>query len=284
MKRQKSFEKDNAKLYLVATPIGNLEDITFRAINTLKKVDIIYCEDTRTSKKLLDHYDINTKLKSVHLFNENEVSEEIVRTVKTGLNVAIISDAGMPVISDPGWIVSKDAIEQDIDIVVVPGASAGITALIASGITAHPFYFAGFLNSKSAKRRQELKGMYNREETIIFYESPHRIEETLKILVDIYPNRQITLARELTKLHEEYVRGTPEEILSVVDSIKGEIVIILEGNKNPIEDHILELNDLTIEEHYNHYIENGVDHKEALKKVANDRHISKKEVYDKIKK
>lgn len=284
MKRQKSFEKENAKLYLVATPIGNLEDITFRAVNTLNSVDIIYCEDTRTSRKLLDHYKINTKLKSVHLFNENEISQEIIRTVKEGLNVAIISDAGMPVISDPGWIVTKEAIEQDIDIIVVPGASAGISALIASGITAHPFYFAGFLNSKSSKRRQELKELYNREETIVFYESPHRIEETLKILVDIYPNRKITLARELTKLHEEYIRGTAVEILEVVDSIKGEMVVIMEGNSNPIEEHIIELNELTIEEHYKHYIDSGIDHKEALKKVANDRHISKKEVYEKVKK
>ncbi|MBQ2891559.1 MAG: 16S rRNA (cytidine(1402)-2'-O)-methyltransferase [Bacilli bacterium] len=284
MKRQKSFEKENAKLYLVATPIGNLEDITFRAVKTLNSVDIIYCEDTRTSRKLLDHYKINTKLKSVHLFNENEISQEIIRTVKEGLNVAIISDAGMPVISDPGWIVTKEAIEQDIDIIVVPGASAGISALIASGITAHPFYFAGFLNSKSSKRRQELKELYNREETIVFYESPHRIEETLKILVDIYPNRKITLARELTKLHEEYIRGTAIEILEVVDSIKGEMVVIMEGNSNPIEEHIIELNELTIEEHYKHYIDSGIDHKEALKKVANDRHISKKEVYEKVKK
>ena len=284
MKRQKSFEKENAKLYLVATPIGNLEDITFRAIKTLKTVDMIYCEDTRTSKKLLDFYEINTKLKSVHLFNETEISKEIINKVKEGMNIAIISDAGMPVISDPGWIVIYDAIENDIDIVVVPGATAGITALVASGITAHPFYFAGFLNSKSAKRRQELKKMYNREETIVFYESPHRIEETLNILVDIYPNRKITLARELTKIHEEYLRGTPAEILEVVDSIKGEMVVILEGNSNPIEDQILELNNLTIEEHYNYYIDKGTDHKEALKQVALDRHISKKDVYEKIKK
>lgn len=284
MKRQKSFEKDNAKLYLVATPIGNLDDITFRAVDTLRTVDIIYCEDTRTSKKLLDHYEIKTKLKSVHLFNETQISQEIINVVKNGLNVAIISDAGMPVISDPGWIVTKEAIENDVDIIVIPGPSAGISALVASGIAAHPFYFAGFLNSKSSKRRQELKEMYNREETIIFYESPHRIEETLKIMVDIYPNRNIVLARELTKLHEEYLRGTPQEILDVVDSIKGEMVIILEGNSNPINDQIIELNEQSIEEHYKYYVDSGIDHKEALKKVAMDRHISKKEVYEKIKK
>ena len=182
MKRQKSFENNNAKLYLVGTPIGNLEDITFRAINTLKSVDIIYCEDTRTSYKLLNHYEITTKLKSVHLFNENEISHEIIDTIKSGLNVAIISDAGLPIISDPGWIVVKEAVENDIDVVSIPGATAGLTALIASGIPAHSFYFAGFLNSKKAKRKQELKKLYNKEETIIMYESPHRIEETLKII------------------------------------------------------------------------------------------------------
>lgn len=284
MQRQKSFENDNAKLYLVATPIGNLEDMTYRAVKTLQNVDIIYCEDTRTSKTLLDHYDIHTKLKSVHLFNENEISMEIVNTVKEGLSVAIISDAGLPVISDPGWVVVKDAIENDVDVVVIPGASAGISALIASGIVAHPFYFAGFLNSKASKRREELKTLYNKTETIVFYESPHRIEETLKILVDIYPNRKMVLARELTKKHEEYLRGTPQEILDVVDTIKGEMVIILEGNSNPESDQLMDLNNLSIEEHYNYYIEQNMDSKEAMKQVALDRHISKKEVYEKIKK
>lgn len=284
MQRQKSFENNNAKLYLVATPIGNLEDMTFRAVRTLKEVDYIYCEDTRTSKTLLDHYEINTKLKSVHLFNENEISAEIIKNVKEGLNIAIISDAGLPVISDPGWIVVKEAIDADIDVVVIPGASAGISALIASGITAHPFYFAGFLNSKASKRKEELKKLYQKEETIIFYESPHRIEETLKILVELYPNRKMVLARELTKKHEEYLRGTPEELLSVVDTIKGEMVIILEGNNNPETDIVKDLNGLTIEEHYNYYIEQNMSDKDAMKQVSLDRHISKKEVYEVIKK
>lgn len=284
MQRQKSFEKDNAKLYLVGTPIGNLEDITFRAINTLKMVDIIYCEDTRTSYKLLSHYEIDTKLKSVHLFNENEISHEIIENIKKGLNVAIISDAGLPIISDPGWVVVKEAVDNDIDGVSIPGATAGLTALIASGIPAHDFYFAGFLNSKKAKRKQELKKLYNKEETIIMYESPHRIVETLSILDELYTNRNIVLARELTKKHEEYLRGKPKELLEVAETLKGEMVLIIEGNQNPETDELIELNDLSIEEHYNFYLEKGMTSKDAMKQVSLDRHISKKEVYEIIKK
>lgn len=284
MQRQKSFEKDNAKLYLVGTPIGNLEDITFRAINTLKMVDIIYCEDTRTSYKLLSHYEIDTKLKSVHLFNENEISHEIIENIKKGLNVAIISDAGLPIISDPGWVVVKEAVDNDIDVVSIPGATAGLTALIASGIPAHDFYFAGFLNSKKAKRKQELKKLYNKEETIIMYESPHRIVETLSILDELYTNRNIVLARELTKKHEEYLRGKPKELLEVAETLKGEMVLIIEGNQNPETDELIELNDLSIEEHYNFYLEKGMTSKDAMKQVSLDRHISKKEVYEIIKK
>jgi 16S rRNA (cytidine1402-2'-O)-methyltransferase len=284
MKRQKSFDNDNPKLYLVATPIGNLEDITFRAINTLKMVDVIYCEDTRTSFKLLNYYDITTKLKSVHLFNENEISHEIIDTIKGGLNVAIISDAGLPIISDPGWVVVKEAVDNDIDVVSIPGATAGLTALIASGIPAHAFYFAGFLNSKKAKRKQELKKLYNKEETIIMYESPHRIVETLNILDEIFTNRNIVLARELTKKHEEYLRGKPKELLEVAETLKGEMVLIIEGNQNPETDELVELNDLSIEDHFKHYIDKGMSDKDSMKQVALDRHISKKEVYEIIKK
>lgn len=283
MQRQKSFEKDNAKLYLVATPIGNLEDITFRAINTLKKVDYIYCEDTRDSLKLLNHYDIHTKLKSVHLFNEYDVASEIIDHIKNNESVAIISDAGLPIISDPGSIVATLAIKENIDIVVIPGASAGITALIASGIQAHPYYFIGFLNAKSGKRRQELKELSNRCETIVFYESPHRIADTIDMLCELYPNRQVVIARELTKIHEEYLRGTPLELKEIVDTIKGEMVIILEGNKNPTSNESLELNSKTILEHYKYYIDQGLTDKEAMKQVAIDRGVSKNEIYQQIK-
>ena len=276
MKRQKTFQNDTPKLYLVATPIGNLEDITFRAINTLKMVDIIYCEDTRTSLKLLNHYDIKAPLHSYHLFNENEISEKIINNINDGKNVAIISDAGMPVISDPGWVAVNEAIKNDVEVVIVPGVSAGITALVGSGLNSYQYYFAGFFNSKKTKREKELEKLVKREETIVFYESPHRIEETLRIIDKLYQDRQIVIARELTKKHEEYLRGTAKEMLEAIDTIKGELVVLISGNK---EKEDKDLSTLSIEEHYQYYIDLGYDSKAALKEVAVDKNISKKDVY-----
>ena len=276
MKRQKTFQNNTPKLYLVATPIGNLEDITFRAINTLKMVDIIYCEDTRTSLKLLNHYDIKAPLHSYHLFNENEISNKIINNINEGKNVAIISDAGMPVISDPGWVAVNEAIKNDVEVVIVPGVSAGITALVGSGLNSYQYYFAGFFNSKKTKREKELEKLIKREETIVFYESPHRIEETLRIIDKLYQDRQIVIARELTKKHEEYLRGTAKEMLEVIDTIKGELVVLISGNK---EKEDKDLSTLSIEEHYQYYIDLGYDSKTALKEVAVDKNISKKDVY-----
>lgn len=277
MKRQKTFENNNPKLYLVATPIGNLEDITLRALNTLKMVDIIYCEDTRTSLKLLNHYEIKAPLHSYHLFNENEISEKIINNIKSGMNVAIISDAGMPVISDPGWVAVRDAIEEEIEVVIIPGVSAGITALVGSGLNSYKYYFGGFLNSKKTKREKELEKLASKEETIVIYESPHRIEETLKIIDKIYGERPIVIARELTKKHEEYLRGTAKEMLEVVDTIKGEMVVMISGNDERIDK---DLSSLTIEEHYQYYLDLGLDSKEALKQVAVDKNVSKKDIYE----
>lgn len=276
MKRQKTFQNDTPKLYLVATPIGNFEDITFRAINTLKMVDIIYCEDTRTSLKLLNHYDISAPLHSYHLFNENEISTKIINNISEGKNVAIISDAGMPVISDPGWVAVNEAIKNDIEVVIIPGVSAGITALVGSGLNSYQYYFAGFFNSKKAKREKELEKLVKKEETIVFYESPHRIEETLRIIDKLYKDRQIVIARELTKKHEEYLRGTAKEMLEAVETIKGELVVLISGNK---EKEDKDLSSLSIEEHYQYYIDLGYDSKAALKEVAVDKNISKKDVY-----
>ena len=276
MKRQKTFQNNTPKLYLVATPIGNLEDITLRALNTLKMVDIIYCEDTRTSLKLLNHYDIKAPLHSYHLFNENEISNKIINNINEGKNVAIISDAGMPVISDPGWVAVNEAIKNDVEVVIVPGVSAGITALVGSGLNSYQYYFAGFFNSKKTKREKELEKLVKREETIVFYESPHRIEETLRIIDKLYQDRQIVIARELTKKHEEYLRGTAKEMLEVIDTIKGELVVLISGNK---EKEDKDLSTLSIEEHYQYYIDLGYDSKTALKEVAVDKNISKKDVY-----
>lgn len=277
MKRQKSFANDNAKLYIVSTPIGNLEDITLRAINTLKTVDLIYCEDTRNTVKLLNHYDIKTKMKSFHLFNENEKTSEVIGQIKNGLNIALVSDAGSPCISDPGWILVSEAIRNDIDVIVVPGVVAGITALVASGLSTERFTFYGFLSSKQKKRTEELKELKNRTETVILYEAPHRIKATLEDIDAIMPERQIVLARELTKKFEEYSRGTAREILEELDVVKGEIVIVLEGNKETEKDE--ELINLSIEEHYRFYLDQGMDSKTALKQVATDRGIPKRDIY-----
>ena len=263
-------------LYFVSTPIGNLEDITLRALNTLKMVDIIYCEDTRTSLKLLNHYEIKAPLHSYHLFNENEISNKIMNNIKSGMNVAIISDAGMPVISDPGWVAVRDAIKEEIEVVIIPGVSAGITALVGSGLNSYKYYFGGFLNSKKAKREKELEKLAGKEETIVIYESPHRIEETLKIIDKIYGERQIVIARELTKKYEEYLRGTAKEMLEVVDTIKGEMVVMISGNEEKVDK---DLSGLTIEEHYQYYLDLGLDSKEALKQVALDKNVSKKDIY-----
>ncbi|HPX19888.1 MAG TPA: 16S rRNA (cytidine(1402)-2'-O)-methyltransferase [Bacilli bacterium] len=277
MKRQKSFANDNAKLYIVSTPIGNLEDITLRAINTLKRVDLIYCEDTRNTVKLLNHYDIKTKMKSFHLFNENEITSEVIGQIKNGLNIALVSDAGSPCISDPGWILVSEAIRNDIDVIVVPGVVAGITALVASGLSTERFTFYGFLSSKQKKRTEELKELKNRTETVILYEAPHRIKATLEDIDAIMPERQIVLARELTKKFEEYSRGTAREILEELDVVKGEMVIVLEGNKETEKDE--ELINLSIEEHYRFYLDQGMDSKTALKQVATDRGIPKRDIY-----
>lgn len=280
MIRQKSFQNDNAKIYIIGTPIGNLEDITIRALETLKMVDIVYCEDTRNTARLLSHYDINKKLKSYHLFNENEITDELIERVKNGENVGIVSDAGMPCISDPGFLAVRDAAKEGIDVVVVPGVSAGLMAVVASGISCSKYYYAGFLNSKPGKRLEELKKISSKEETIIIYEAPHRIKETLELILQAMGDRYIVLARELTKKYEEYLRGTVTEILEVIDTLKGEMVIIISGAQK--EEQIKDLLNLTIKEHYNYYINQNLDKKDAMKQTAKDRGISKSIVYQEI--
>lgn len=280
--RQKTNESSRSKLYLVGTPIGNVEDMTYRAVKVLSSVDLIYCEDTRITKKLLVHYDINTKLKSYHLHNEQDLTEELINQVKSGMNIAIVSDAGMPVISDPGFLAVRDATKLDIDIVVIPGASAGITALVGSGITSNKFTFLGFLNSKDGKRRQEIEKIKDKTSTLIMYEAPHRIKETLEMLRDVMPTRRLVLARELTKKYEEYLRGTAGEILEVIEEIKGEIVLIVEGaSREELKSDLLEM---SIVDHYKYYVDIDYDPKEAMKLVSKDRHISKSIVYQAIHK
>lgn len=283
LKRQKTYEDNmSAKLYLVGTPIGNFQDMTYRAVDTLKYVDEIYCEDTRITGMLLKHFEIPTKMHSYHIYNEKELSSSIIEKIKSGKNIAVVSDAGMPSISDPGYLIATIAIQNDIDVCIIPGVSAGITALVGSGIPSNKFTFVGFLNSKDNKRKEELEQLKFKEETLILYEAPHRIKETLEMLNDIMPNREIVLARELTKKYEEYLRGTSKEILEVVEELKGEMVIIISGCQN--EEKVAKLISLSIKEHYRFYIENGYENKEAMKLVAKDRGISKSEVYQEIMK
>ena len=281
MKIQKSYIDDGSVLYLVPTPIGNYEDMTFRSVETLKNVDYIFCEDTRVTKVLLSHFNISTPLKNYHIFNEDVASDEIINLLKEGHSIALVSDAGLPCISDPGYLVASVAIKEGIKVISLPGASASLTALIASGLPCDKFYFNGFLNSRQNQRIKELNSLKDKKETLIIYEAPHRIHETLKDMYDVLGNRRIVIARELTKHYEEYTRGTLEEVQAEELNLKGEMVLIVEGAS--IESNVLELNSLSILDHFNHYINQGIDEKEALKKVAKDRNVSKSDIYKEIK-
>ncbi len=281
MKIQQSYLNDKPTLFLVPTPIGNFDDITIRSINTLKNVDLIYCEDTRITKILLSHFQINTPLKNYHIFNEKIKVDEIVEILKTGKNIALVTDAGLPCISDPGFLISKVAVEENFNVVCLPGASAGITALAASGLPSERFHFYGFLKSRSSQRKKELEQIKDYQETIIFYEAPHRIKETLQDMYDVFQNRQVVIAREISKKYEEYTRGDLKDILEADLLLKGEMVILV--SKGEMISHIEQLNALSIIKHYEHYLDEGLSEKDAMKKVADDRDIPKNEVYKEIK-
>jgi 16S rRNA (cytidine1402-2'-O)-methyltransferase len=281
MRIQKSNLDEMSTLFLVPTPIGNFEDMTYRSVETLKNVDIIYCEDTRVTKVLLSHFNISTPLKSYHIFNETERLEEILNNLKNGLNIALVSDAGLPCISDPGYLISKYVIENGYNVVSLPGASASLTALIASGLPNDKFFFNGFLNSKQSQRIKQLEELVDRQETLIVYEAPHRIQETLQDIYKVFGNRNIVIARELTKKYEEYTRGSLEDILSEERELKGEIVLIIEGCKEKQE--VINLNKLSIKEHFEFYQNKGLSDNEAIKSVAKDRNVSKNVIYKEIK-
>lgn len=276
MNRQKSFENGKATLYLVATPIGNLNEITYRAIEVLKTVDYIAAEDTRNTIKLLNHFEITTKLISHHEHNVLTSIPKIIDLLENGNNIALVSDAGYPAISDPGYELVKEVIKHDLNVVPISGSNACLNALVVSGICPQPFLFYGFLDHQDKRKKKELEELKTYKETIVFYEAPHRIKKTLQLIKDIFGNRQIALARELTKKHEEINRGTVEEILEVVDDMKGEMVIVVEGNNQEIEEVMF---DQTIEEHVNEYIEKGMSTKDAIKEVAKQRGVSKNKVY-----
>ena len=269
------------KLYVVATPIGNLDDITLRAINVLKSVDIIIAEDTRHSLKLLNHLEISKPLISYHRHNEEIKADGILDKIEEGNNIALISDAGTPIISDPGEVIVKEALERNIEVVPIPGACAIITALMAAGVNTRSFTFYGFLSINKKLRNKELEEIKNNRNTIILYEAPHKILNTLKDLENYVGERKIVLARELTKIHEEFIRGTIKEVEEKINTPKGEYVIIIDEDKE-IQNEENELNNLSIEEHYKYYEKLGLDKKEIIKRIAKDRGVPKNEIYQKF--
>ena len=266
-------------LYLVATPIGNLEDITFRAINILKQVDIIAAEDTRQTLKLLNHYEISKPLISYHRHNEEVKVESLIQKLKDGNNIALVSDAGTPVISDPGEIIVKEAIKEEINIVPIPGACALINALITSGLDTKEFCFYGFLSLNKKIRKNKLEEIKKENKTIILYEAPHKLLSTLKDLEKILDNRKIVIARELTKIHEEFLRGTVTEILEKYPEPRGEHIIIIEGNSKKENDEENIINDMSVNDMYKLYEKEGLSKNEIIKKIAKNKGVSKNEIY-----
>lgn len=276
MNRQKSFENDKSTLYLVATPIGNLEEMTYRSVRILSEVDFIAAEDTRNTIKILNHFGIKKKLISHHEHNIEVSSKKIIELLQEGHSIALVSDAGYPAISDPGYELVLKVIEAGFNVVPISGANACLDALIVSGISPQPFIFYGFLNHSDKIKKKELESLKKYKETLVFYESPHRIKKTLTLLLEYFGNRPIALCRELTKKHEEILRGNVQEILDIVDTIKGEMVLVVEGSKE--EDEVVEF-ELPLKEQVELYIEEGMTSKEAIKKVAKERNIPKNEVY-----
>ena len=269
---------EKGKLYICPTPIGNLEDITLRTLRILKEVDLIAAEDTRHTIKLLNHYEIKKPLTSYHEHNIKEKGRELIESLKTGMSIALVSDAGMPGISDPGEELIRLAIYEDIQIIVLPGPSASITALVASGLSTDKFAFEGFLSSKKKDRVQELKELKEEKRTLIIYESPHRLLASLGNMLDILGNRNIAIIRELTKLYEEIFRGTIEDGINKFTSqkIKGEFVLIIEGN----QEENIELN-INIEKELIKYVNQGLSKKESVNMVVKEFNLPKNEVYQK---
>lgn len=266
---------EKATLFLVATPIGNLSEVSSRTLEVLRSVSVIACEDTRNTRKLLSHFDIHTKMVTYHNFNEEESSLGILKLLEEGEDVALVSDAGYPLISDPGYLLVNKVIEADHPIVTISGPNAALNALVASGLPTNHYLFYGFLNSRSSQARKELEELKDFPYTIIFYEAPHRIEKTLKLVLDVFGDRKACLARELTKLHEEFYRDTLSKLCEL-HGLKGEMVLLVEGKKEEEketdEEEVFERIDLLIEE--------GNRVKEAVSVVAKECGLSKNALYN----
>ena len=276
----------SGKLYLCGTPIGNLEDITLRVLRTLKEVDLIAAEDTRHSIKLLNHYEIKTPMTSYHEHNKISKAKNLVKQLKEGKNIALITDAGMPGISDPGEELVKECYDEGIEVTALPGASASITALTLSGLSTRRFCFEAFLPVDKKLRKTILEQLAEETRTIILYESPHHLVKTLKELLEYIGDRNISLCKELTKKYENVQQGQLSNIIefySIKSDVKGEFVIIIEGKsfKTIQEEKISEWEKMDIASHISYYVEKNIDKKEAMKLVAKDRGISKREVYQK---
>lgn len=274
---------DCGKIYLVPTPIGNLKDMTLRGLEVLNFVDIVAAEDTRQSLKLLNHFEIKKTLISYHQHNEQGKSEDIIEMAREGKNIAIVTDAGTPGVSDPGAVIVQKCIENDIEFEVLPGATAFTTALVYSGLDTTKFLFRGFISRETKERKKLLDEVRDSKESLIFYESPHRLISTLNLLLTELGNRRIAVCRELTKLHEEIKRGTLEEVIEYFSqkSIKGEFVLVVEGKQQEQIDkeNKEKWEDLSIEDHIRLLISEGLSKKEAIKKVAKDRGLQKNVVY-----
>ena len=272
---------EKGTLFLVATPIGNLEDITLRAIKVLKEVDLIAAEDTRQTLKLLNHLGISKKLISYHRHNEDVKKELLIEKLLEGQNIAVVTDAGTPAISDPGEEIVKEAIKNNIKIVPIPGACALINALIVSGLDTKEFSFYAFLPLNKKLRKNKFEEIKKDGKTTIIYEAPHKLINTLNDILNNLGDRKIVLARELTKIHEEFIRGNVTEIINIFKdkAPKGEFIILIEGIKIKEENN---LNNLSLEEHYKFYENQGLEKKEIIKKIAKDRNVNKNEIYQKF--
>ncbi len=286
MSKEKTEEKEKGTLYIVGTPIGNLEDMSFRGIRMLKEVDLIAAEDTRHTRKLLSYYEIETPMTAYHKFNEKEICGRLIERLINGENVALVSDAGMPIISDPGHVLVAACQKANVDVRVVPGPNAAICAVALAGMDVRRFCFMGFLSKKNKTFREELEDIAKSAVPSVIYESPHRIVKTLEAVKALMPERTICISREITKQHEETLSGNAERLLDIFaeKQPKGEFVVIIDGAKEKFKpDDISALCEGDPEDHLKYYTSLGMDEKEAMKKVAKDRGISKRDVYRLLK-
>lgn len=271
------------KLYLIATPIGNLKDITYRAVEILKEVDVIAAEDTRHSLKLLNYLEISKPMISYHRHNEDTKTTELIKILQEGKSIGLITDAGTPGISDPGEEVVKEAIKEQIEIIPIPGACALINALIASGLGTKEFTFYGFLPLDKKLRNEKFEDIQKQNKTIIFYEAPHRLIKTLQEMEQRLGNIEVVLAKELTKIHEKFIRGTIEKVLETLEDVKGEYIILFENHaKTEKQIEIENINQLRIEEQFEIYTKKGLSKKDAIKQIAKNNKVPKDTIYKKF--